>query len=193
LTPTQLDPAELEVVVVSASSRIPSRVDWMARYGAAKLQARGARSRHIRIADLPAEAMVHVDATEPTVASAVAAVCAAHGVVLVTPVYNAAYSGLMKLFLDLLPRFGLRGKAVLSLSVAGRQADTDALDYALPPVLRSLAACHVVAGPCLLDRQLAVVDGDVIIDAGTAGVLLKAIDEFHAALANAAMAPATTR
>jgi FMN reductase len=112
---------------------------------------------------------------------------------LVTPVYNAAYSGLMKLFLDLLPRFGLRGKTVLSLSVAGRQADTDALDYALPPVLRSLAACRVVAGPCLLDRQLAVVDGEVIIDAGAAGVLLKAIDEFHAILANAAIAPASTR
>ncbi len=158
----------------------------------ARLGALGVHGRHIRVADLPAEAMIRVDVTDPAVASTLAALLEADGVVLVTPVYNAAYSGLMKLFLDLLPRSGLRGKAVLSLSVAGRSADADALDCALRPVMRSLAVCHVVAGPCLLDRQLAVVNGDVVIEPDAACALREAVDEFRAVLADVAMVPGGT-
>lgn len=40
-------------------------------------------------------------------------------VILATPVYKAAYSGLLKTFLDLLPQGGLRDKVVLPIARNG--------------------------------------------------------------------------
>ena len=56
-------------------------------------------------------------------------------VIVATPIYKAAYSGLLKVFLDLLPAEALRGKTVLPLASGGSVAHLLALDYALKPVL----------------------------------------------------------
>jgi FMN reductase len=69
-----------------------------------------------------------------------------------TPVYKASYSGLLKSWLDLMPQFGLTGKAVLPLATGGSAAHALALDYALRPVLTSMDARHVVNGFLVLDR-----------------------------------------
>lgn len=60
---------------------------------------------------------------------------AADVVIVATPIYKAAYSGLLKVFLDLLPPDALRGKTVLPLAMGGSLAHLLALDYALKPVL----------------------------------------------------------
>jgi len=46
-------------------------------------------------------------------------VAAADVVVVAVPVYKAAYSGLRKVFLDLLPQTALKGKTVLPLGTGG--------------------------------------------------------------------------
>ena len=69
---------------------------------------------------------------------------AARGLVIATPVYKAAYSGLLKTFLDLLPQFGLREKVILPLVTGGTPAHVLAIDYALRPVLNSLDPLHIV-------------------------------------------------
>ena len=60
--------------------------------------------------------------------------------VVSTPVYKAAYSGVLKVFLDLLPQFGLAGKVVLPLVTGGTASHVLAIDYALRPVLLALGA-----------------------------------------------------
>ena len=54
-----------------------------------------------------------------------------------TPVYKAAYSGLLKVLLDLLPQTALKEKTVLPLATGGSPHHMLALDYALRPVLQS--------------------------------------------------------
>jgi len=73
--------------------------------------------------------------------------------VVATPIYKAAYSGLLKIFLDVLPQFGLREKVVFPLATGGTVAHVLALDYALRPVLSSLDPVHVVSGLFILDKQ----------------------------------------
>ena len=65
-------------------------------------------------------------------------------VVVATPIYKAAYSGVLKAFLDLLPQDGLQGKQVLVLGTGGSIAHLLALDYALKPVLSALGARHIL-------------------------------------------------
>ena len=95
---------------------------------------------------------------DPAIAEAVLAVERADLVVVGTPIYKAAYSGLLKVFLDLLPPDALRDKLVLPLATGGSPAHFLALDYALKPVLSALGARHVLDGVFATDAQLRSLD-----------------------------------
>ena len=71
-----------------------------------------------------------------------------------TPVYKAAYSGVLKVFLDLLSQNALQGKTVLPLATGGSPHHMLALDYALRPVLQSLGAKHILPGIYATDAQV---------------------------------------
>jgi len=76
-------------------------------------------------------------------------------VVLVsTPIYKAAYSGLLKSFLDLLPQDGLREKTIVPLATGGSIAHLLALDYALKPVLSALGARDILDPVFATDPQI---------------------------------------
>ena len=60
---------------------------------------------HITVRDLPAESLLHADFGDKALLEAAAKVERADGLVIATPVYKAAFSGIMKSWLDLLPQF----------------------------------------------------------------------------------------
>ena len=120
--------------------------DWLGR--------KGFDVRALDVRDLPAADLFEAKMDGPEVKTAVQTVARAHGVVITTPVYKAAYPGVLKAFLDLLPQFGLEGKIVLPLAVGGSLAHVLAIDYAMRPILTSLNALHVTSGLFFLDKQL---------------------------------------
>ena len=77
---------------------------------------------------------------------------------IATPVYKAAYSGVLKVFLDILPQTALKGKVVLPLATGGSPHHMLALDYALRPVLQSLGAQHILPGVYATDAQIPKTD-----------------------------------
>jgi FMN reductase len=82
-------------------------------------------------------------------------VAAADVVVLATPLYKVAYSGLLKCFLDLLPRDAFAGKWVWPLATGGSAAHLLAIDHALRPVLDSLGARRLLRTVFATDAQVA--------------------------------------
>ena len=78
-----------------------------------------------------------------SVQGALDALLAADVIVLVTPVYRATYSGLLKLVLDQLPTDALAGKAVVLAATAGSGAHYLALDTGLRAVVASLSGWTV--------------------------------------------------
>jgi len=108
----------------------------------------------VALRELPAAALLAGDAAEPQIAAAVAALRDARLVLVATPIYKAAYSGLLKAFLDLLPQDALRGKTVVPLATGGSVAHLLALDYALKPVLGALGAHDIRAPIFATDAQL---------------------------------------
>ena len=107
---------------------------------------------HIR--DLSPQALLLADVHHKSIAHAVAQVASARALVVATPIYKAAYSGVLKVFLDLLPQTALKGKLVLPLATGGSPHHMLALDYALRPVLQSLSASHVLTGIYATDAQV---------------------------------------
>jgi len=144
----------MHITSISGSPSERSRSAWLTQFALTRLEGVATRSEHIAVRELPAGPLLFADASEPAIAQAVDAVNGASLVIVGTPIYKAAYSGLLKLFLDLLPPDALRGKTVLPLATGGSAAHLLALDYALKPVLSALGARHVLDGVFATEAQL---------------------------------------
>ncbi|MDR7336045.1 NADPH-dependent FMN reductase [Roseateles asaccharophilus] len=144
----------MHILSISGSPSERSRSAWLTQFALTRLEGVATGSRSISVRELPATALLVADTQHVDIAEAIAAVAQADVVVIGTPIYKAAYSGLLKLFLDLLPPDALRGKTVLPLATGGSAAHLLALDYALKPVLSALGARHVLDAVFATDAQL---------------------------------------
>jgi FMN reductase len=79
----------------------------------------------------------------PGLQAALDAVLAADGLVAVTPIFSASYSGLFKLFFDLVERDGFAGKPVLIAATGGTARHSLALEHAMRPLFAYLNAAVV--------------------------------------------------
>ncbi|MFD9498536.1 NADPH-dependent FMN reductase [Streptomyces sp. NPDC060035] len=171
------------VLSVSGSPSATSRTARLLRHLDAQLSDQGHTVIPLDVRTLPAAALLRADFGHPAVVGALELFARADGVVIGTPIYKAAYSGLLKSLLDLLPQYALAGKTVLPLATGGSTAHVLAIDYALRPVLSSMGAAHITQGWFVLDRHITVsADGTLTVDAADAEALDRIVDGFSAAL-----------
>ena len=144
----------MSVLLLSGSPSASSSGARLLQHMGEQLAAQGHHYQRLHVRDLPARALLHGDAGDPAIAAALALVRQADAVIVATPVYKAAYTGILKAFLDVLPQDGLAGKLVLPLATGGSQSHMLVLDYALRPVLASLAARFILPGIYATGDQL---------------------------------------
>lgn len=137
----------------SRSAALLDQVGW-------SLALQGAHIDRLRIRDLSPQALLLGDFSHPSVVQAINQVLNAKAIVVATPVYKAAYSGALKVLLDVLPQTALKGKTVLPLATGGSPHHMLALDYALRPVLQSLGARHILPGVYATDAQITLTPED---------------------------------
>ncbi|WP_248240930.1 CE1759 family FMN reductase [Microbacterium kunmingense] len=82
----------------------------------------------------------------PSLETAIDAVVSADGLIVVTPIFSASYSGLFKSFIDVLDPDALIGMPVLLGANAGTARHSLAIDYALRPLFAYLHAAPVSTG-----------------------------------------------
>ena len=146
----------MTVLLVAGSPSEHSRSAALLDAVQLRLQLRGVEVERLHIRDMSPQALLLADFSHPSVAHATAQVARARAIVVATPVYKAAYSGVLKVFLDLLPQTAFKTKHVLPLATGGSPHHMLALDYALRPVLQSLGAAHVLPGVYATDAQVLV-------------------------------------
>ena len=179
----------MSVLLIAGSPSERSRTAALLSVVGQRLEFRGAHTEQLRVRDLPPQALLLADFAHPSVVSATAQVAEADIVVVATPVYKAAYSGILKVFLDLLPQTALKGKTVLPLATGGSPHHMLALDYALRPVLQSLGAKNILPGIYATDAQV------VLSPEGTYQVaddIADRLDEAVNTLINEHMGPTLT-
>ncbi|PWJ05046.1 oxidoreductase [Streptomyces sp. NWU49] len=142
----------MKLVVVSAGLSVPSSTRLLGdRLAAAAARPTSAEVRVIELRDL-AVAIAHNFTSgfpERALADAFDAVAAADGLVVVTPVFSASYSGLFKSFFDTLSvhdEEALAGKPVLIAATGGTARHSLVLDHALRPLFAHLKAVVVPTG-----------------------------------------------
>lgn len=117
-----------------------------------RLAARGIDTTLIDLAALPADALLGRTPAEP-VTTALRAVADAQIVLASTPIYRATYSGLLKVFFDLLPPDGLVRKVGVPIAAGGAPGHLLALDYGLRPLFTSVGAVVVRTAVFATERQ----------------------------------------
>ncbi|MBU8713884.1 NADPH-dependent FMN reductase [Brevibacillus parabrevis] len=140
-----------KLVIVSGSPYAGSRLDTVLTYIDRLLLEAGHETDWVHVRDLPADDLLHVRFDSPAIVQANERIAEADALVIATPIYKAAYSGVLKVYLDLLPQKALENKVILPVAIGGTIAHLLAIDYALKPVLSALGARHLLAGAFILD------------------------------------------
>lgn len=145
---------ERRLVVVSAGLTQPSSTRLLGdRLGAATTAALGEAGVDglVEVVDLRDHARALADHLvtgfpSPDLQAAIDHVLEADGLIAVSPVFNASFSGLFKLFFDVLERDSLDGVPVLIGATGGTTRHLLVLDHALRPLFAYLGALVVPTG-----------------------------------------------
>jgi len=182
----------MSVILLGGSPAPHSSSSRLLQHIGERLALHGQRVSRIEVRDLSASALLSLDTDEASVARALAGVRQADAIVVATPVYKAAYSGLLKAFLDLLPQDGLAGKLVLPLATGGSQSHMLALDYALRPVLASMSARFILPSIYATSDQLGrSAEGGLTLAAPIAVRVAQGVEQLVSELRLVAPRPAT--
>jgi FMN reductase len=145
---------ERTIAVISAGLSTPSSTrllaDRLATATAAALHERGVESR-VQVVELREHARALADRlvtgfADPALQEALDVVAGADGVIAVTPVFTASYSGLFKTFVDVLEPDALDGRPVVVAATAGTARHSLVLDHALRPLFTYLRAVVAPTG-----------------------------------------------
>lgn len=137
------------IVVVSAGLGVPSSTRLLAdRLGAATAKALREHGEEVEVVELREVAHELTDNLltgfpRGKLVEAVEAVQSADGVIAVTPVFSASYSGLFKTFFDILEEGTLTDKPVLMAATAGTERHSLVLEHAMRPLFSYLKAVIV--------------------------------------------------
>jgi FMN reductase len=177
------------IVVISAGISVPSSTrilaDALAAATARALQA-PSETTVIELRELAHLLTDNVLTGFPTgaLADAVRRVAEADAVIAVSPVYTGSYSGLFKMFVDVLEDGTLEGKPVLIAATAGTKRHSLVLDFALRPLFAHMRADVVPTGVFAASSDFG--------STGTSGSLSTRIDRAAGELADTVLRRGTT-
>ena len=152
----------ITVVGVSGSPAATSRSRTLLEGALGALERYGSRVRQIDLAGLSADALL-ARRHDPAVADALAAVLGARIIVVSTPTYRATYSGLLKVFFDLLPQDALAGKVAVAIATGATPAHFLAVDHGLRPLLASVGAVVAPTSVYGVDAQFRDGAPDIVL------------------------------
>lgn len=143
------------ILVVTAGLTVPSSTrllaDQIAEATSAQVGARG-ESAEVEFVELREVAgdlatfMTTGGIPTPRITELRERISAADGLIAVTPVFNASFSGLFKMFFDALDPDALTGTPVLLAATAGSARHSLVLDHAMRPLFAYLRAVVVPTG-----------------------------------------------
>ncbi|WP_327695492.1 FMN reductase [Streptomyces sp. NBC_00459] len=138
----------MKLVVVSAGLSVPSSTRLLADRLAAAVDRKAGPAVDIQVVELRELAVdIAHNLTNGfpgrKLADALDAVTRADGLIVVTPVFSASYSGLFKSFFDVLEKDALAGKPVLVAATGGSARHSLVLEHAMRPLFAYLRAVVV--------------------------------------------------
>ena len=140
----------VKVAIINGTNNETSRINAIQQF----IEQRVDDVTTIEVYKLPAQALITGDYTNAEIQAANAELAKADVVFVLTPVYKASYTGILKTYLDLLPQKGLENKTIIPVAVGGSAHHLLAIEYALKPVLSVLGATNILQGVYIVDQAI---------------------------------------
>ncbi len=150
-----------QIAVISGGVSDNSRLNGIENEVISFLNLEGISYSQVKVIDLPADDLIRANFASEKINEAHKKIEEAEAVIVLTPVYKASYSGVLKTYLDLLPQKALEGKPVLPLVIGGSQGHLLVIDFALKPLFAALGATNIQKGVYALDSKVQRLDGGV--------------------------------
>ena len=107
------------IVIISGSPSEVSRTSALASFLNNVIAEQGHQVNKISVRDLPPEALIYAQFNNSAIKEAQELVKQADALIVISPVYKASYTGVLKSFFDLIPEKGLEGKKILPIATGG--------------------------------------------------------------------------
>ncbi len=164
-----------EIVILSGSPSEESRSELILLYLGNLLKEKGYLVTHISVRDVPQEDLFEGNFKNEAIKNIVSIVEGAQGIIVGSPVYKAAYSGVLKSLIDLFPEDALEHKPVLPIMTGGSASHLLAIDFALKPLLSNLKG-QCLKGIYFIDKQIDRQRKNPIIDEKLSERTVKQLD-----------------
>lgn len=148
----------VRILLIGGSPTHPCKAHYLLDYAKYLLEAQS-QTTNIKVTtllvrDLLAEDLAFGRYASPALIYPKKMIEDADALIIASPISKAAYTGLLKSFLDLLPRGILSQKVILPLSTSNTIAHSLALEYSLKPVLAELGATQILTSVFAVEDQL---------------------------------------
>ncbi|AZS51490.1 NADPH-dependent FMN reductase [Entomomonas moraniae] len=172
------------IVAIGGSPNQKSRSSELLNYSIDYLEHHGIESYTVTAHDFVAEDLLYANFNSPSIKLLNEKIAKADGIIIATPIYKAAYSGVLKTILDLIAERGLLNKIILPIATAGTHNHFLALDYALRPIITALKAKEILHGIFATDNQIqyATSTQPLLFDPSLKARLIESLNEFIATL-----------
>ncbi|AIQ22031.1 NADPH-dependent FMN reductase [Paenibacillus sp. FSL H7-0737] len=149
-----------KAVIINGGNTRKSRLTAIHQQVGRFLEQEGIGHHSIYVHELPAIDLLTANFASEEILGANALVEEADIVVILTPIYKASYTGILKTYLDLLPQKALVDKRIVPIAIGGSLGHLLAIEYALKPVLSVLGATEIFNTVYFLDRQIERLEAD---------------------------------
>lgn len=143
-----------EIVIISGSPTKTSRSSAISSYLENQLINQGQQVSKITVRDLPPEDLIYANFNSLEIKRVLSQIEQAQAVIVVSPVYKASYTGVLKTFFDLIPEKGLADKVILPVATGGSMAHLLSLEYAFKPLFSVLGGQEIKDGIYFVDSQI---------------------------------------
>jgi FMN reductase len=152
----------VQAVAISGSPARNSKSRALLMRTVELLSVEGVDTVVLDLATLPADGLLG-RASAPPIVNAIESIGEADIIVAATPVYRATYSGLLKVFFDLLPPSALVGKVGIPIATGGSASHQLVLDHGLRPLFSSLGALTIPSATYATDAQFTIDGPDPLL------------------------------
>lgn len=146
----------MSALFISGSTSLHSKTDLVLNILQQELAEQGLATERISPRDFEPYALINLNFSDAAIIRFQKKVQQAQIIVIGTPIYQASFSGTLKLLLDLIPERGLQQKIVLALATAGSDSHLLVPDYTLKPIFSALGATHLLRSLYVNSREITV-------------------------------------
>jgi|SRR5690625_26511 len=156
-----------DIIIISGSPSNTSKTKKVLDYLGEIMEKEGFSIKHISVRDVSKDVLFEGAYDSLEIQNIATLIQDAKGVIIGSPVYKGAYSGVLKTLIDVLPQDVLEHKPVLPIMTGGSSSHLLALEYTLKPVLATLKA-HNLKGLFFKDsqidkqREIPIIDEDTL-------------------------------